>query len=651
MVPRNALRCGRVDPPPQAIQLQAGPLTMTFDTETAFLRKIRFGQREVLRAVYVAVRDRHWRTVPPRISRLLYERRAAEFVLEFDVECREREIAFVWRGRLEGSAEGTLTYNMDGKALSAFLRNRIGFCVLHPILECAGQPCAVERTDASRIAGTFPDRISPHQPFKEIRAITHEVVPGLHAEVRCEGDTFEMEDQRNWTDASFKTYCNPLDLPFPVRVEAGTRISQRVTLRLHGSPETKLPARCIESPTIRVTATAEPPVRLSDIGLGAGSCAEPPGDSQILRLRALNLSHLRADLQPSAPDFADHLRRCHELADRIGVPLEAALHLSERTEVELAAVAGEIRLLKARVARWLVLHRREKSTSAQSVQQARRILSETAPQASFCGGTDGYFVEVNRIRPPLSALDEVCYSLVPQVHAFDNNTLIENLVAQSWTAHNAREICASLPVVISPVTLRSRKHQDLSEADGGKQKLPAGVDTRQMSLFGAGWTLGSLKYLSESGIRSVTYFEALGWRGVMETERGAPMPDLFPSIPGAVFPLYHVLADVGDFAGGEVIPSMSSAPERVESLVLRNGGLIRIMIANLGPSTECAQVAALGPGQEIRVRILDERNVEEAMRDPESFRGEHSVMRTTGHGMLDLCLLPYAVACVDSTVR
>ena len=35
-----------------------------------------------------------------------------------------------------------------------------------------------------------------------------------------------MEDQRNWTDASFKTYSTPLSEPIPVTVKAGTRISQ-----------------------------------------------------------------------------------------------------------------------------------------------------------------------------------------------------------------------------------------------------------------------------------------------------------------------------------------------------------------------------------------------------------------------------------------
>jgi hypothetical protein len=135
----------------------------------------------------------------------------------------------------------------------------------------------------------------------------------------------------------------------------------------------------------------------------------------------------------------------------------------------------------------------------------------------------------------------------------------------------------------------------------------------------------------------------------MESEHGAPSPDLFPSVPGAVFPLYHVLADLGDFAGGEVLSSLSGDPERADCLVLHKGGHIRIMIANLGPSTECVQVAGFGLGKEARLRILDERNAEEAMRDPESFRAESWVPRTTDRGTLELCLLPYAVATVDSS--
>mgnify|MGYP006195238293 CR=1 FL=1 len=43
------------------------------------------------------------------------------------------------------------------------------------------------------------------------------------------GDVFEMEDQRNWTDASYKTYVRPLALPWPYTLEAGTELEQAVT--------------------------------------------------------------------------------------------------------------------------------------------------------------------------------------------------------------------------------------------------------------------------------------------------------------------------------------------------------------------------------------------------------------------------------------
>src|SRR5207244_12399512 len=57
----------------------------------------------------------------------------------------------------------------------------------------------------------------------------------------------------------------------------------------------------------------------------------------------------------------------------------------------------------------------------------------------------------------------------------------------------------------------------------------------------------SAKHLAEAGADSVTYFETAGWRGVLERADGPPDPDRFSSRPGAAFPLYHVLADLGEW--------------------------------------------------------------------------------------------------------
>ena len=67
-----------------------------------------------------------------------------------------------------------------------------------------------------------PDQ--PVLPFAEMAGMGHEVVPGVWADLALEGDIFEMEDQRNWTDASFKTFSTPLRIPYPVGDRQGTRI-------------------------------------------------------------------------------------------------------------------------------------------------------------------------------------------------------------------------------------------------------------------------------------------------------------------------------------------------------------------------------------------------------------------------------------------
>jgi hypothetical protein len=90
---------------------------------------------------------------------------------------------------------------MDGEARSTFRRNRIGFCILHPA-DCAGVACRVTQVNGAVEETTFPQAISAHQPFFNIQSIAQRVTPTLWAEVQFSGDIFEMEDQRNWTDAS-----------------------------------------------------------------------------------------------------------------------------------------------------------------------------------------------------------------------------------------------------------------------------------------------------------------------------------------------------------------------------------------------------------------------------------------------------------------
>jgi hypothetical protein len=653
MTTKNVLYYGKDEPLPEQVALRAGPLSLVY--EDGDLRYVKLGNKEILRRVYIAIRDRNWGTVLPVISNVQMDIAHDSFRISYDVENKEGNIDFFWKGIITGDSDGTITFSMDGQARSTFLRCRVGFCILHP-MELAGATCRIEHVDGAVEECDFPQYIAPQfvidgevkpvHPFNEMQAMSYQVAPDLWAEIRFTGDIFEMEDQRNWTDASYKTYCTPLRLPFPVEVKEGTKVTQSVTTTLKG----EIPKVQVETPeqglTFSVGASSVGP--LPRIGLDSASHGQPLSQKEIERLKALHLSHLRVDLALSQPDYETRLRQATTEARELGIPLEVGVTVSDAAADELKALATVLDQIKPPVWAWLIFHEGTTYTSEEWIKLAREHLADYDPDAKLGSGTNAFFTELNRGRPRFDLLDLVCYSLSPQVHAFDNLSLAETLAAQASTVESTRQFCEGLPIAVGPVTFKMRFNPNATgpEPEPGPGELPSQVDVRQMSLFGAGWTVGSLKYLAESGPQSITYYETTGWRGVMEIEAGAPVPEKFRSIPGAVFPLYHVLAAVGEFAGGQVIPTTSSDALKVDGLALQKDGKTRVLLANLSPETQ--QVSVQNLSQAVQVRHLNETNAEAAMSSPEDFRAEAGDATQTAKGTLELSLLPYAIARIDS---
>ena len=377
------------------LELRAGPLTMIFDPSNAFLRHIRWGGQEVVRAIYGAVRDHDWATIPSAVANLQTEVGADSFRINFDVICRDGKVDYFWRGSVRGESSGKVTYVFEGEARSNFRRNRIGLCVLHPIEECAGRRCAIEHVDGSREIGTFPRNISPDQPFFDIRGIEYGQV-----RVRFEGETFEMEDQRNWGDASFKTYSTPQRLPKPAPVKAGQKVRHEVTVTLGQEP--------------RIVIADEPKFPFPIIGK-------------------------RVDLDLASPDFSK--------LEKSSEPLHVAFIYS--TERELKKLAEAVKRIKPKVGVWLVHHKKETCTSAKSILAAQKALKS---KAKFAGGTREWFVDLNRERAPKDYPAMLVHAATPHIHQPDYTTMIENIAGLAYGAESAKEF-SDKPVVISPITL------------------------------------------------------------------------------------------------------------------------------------------------------------------------------------------------------
>lgn len=535
--------------------LVAGPLRLDYDSGD--IRCVRLGDEEILRRVYVVFQDRNWTARPWRILTEDIDDRGNSFAIRVTARGSFDADPFAWTLDISGDADGTLRYSLLGESSAPFLRNRLGICVLHPMAGFAGRPCAITHVDGRVEASAFPDRISPHQPFLDVTAMTYPVGVSGQARVDFTGEVFETEDHRNWSDASYKTYCTPISLPFPVEVKPGDVVSQSVTLTLAGVGATTPAPLTVRPVEITVDAASQP---MPSIGVHV---TEPAWtESETAFLRSLSLGHLHADIDAEAPGAAQRVVDVVSRAGSLGARVFIALHATGDPDPSLAAplaAAGDV------LAGVWVIRPDEKVTARATIDAWRSALGPDLPWGC---GTNLYFTELNRERPDTQGLAWTTFSVNPQVHAADDRTVLQNTATLAVIADNAADLAGSTQTHVGPVSLRPRFNPNATDpaADVSNTALPADVDARQRESFAAAWTALSVRSLAIPGtVSAVTLFEDLGWKGLRARDSGSE-DAAFPAGPGEAFPVSDVVRALA--RATHVLPTASSDPELVDAVVL-----------------------------------------------------------------------------------
>ena len=571
---------GTAEPPQPARRFRAGSLAVDFVNGN--LRTVRFGGREVLRAIAYVVRDRDWGTFDPIVENLAAEETAERFSLRYEASCRSPEGASLrLRAAIEGTAAGTLRFAVEALPDADFETNRCGFCVLHPIEGVAGAPVEVLHVDGSLERSRFPDLIEPWQPFQDMRAITHEVAEGLRATCRLEGDTFEMEDQRAWTDASYKTYVRPLALPWPYRLPAREPNRQSVTLSLDGP----VPAsREEQSTTVAV-----------GIGEAAGEVLPRFGVAVAPEEAAAALAHLE-DLAALAPRFvlfhldpgAGHGAAALEDFARIAqaVPnaervLEFAVPIGRGTLDEVfAALARDVAAAGLRFDALVVGPDVDRQSTppgsrwpdcpplADVYAAARRAF----PGVTLGGGMLSYFTELNRKRVPASLLDFVTHATCPIVHAADDLSVMQTLEAIPFVTRSARATIGDRPYRLGPTTIGMRQNPYGSRTmpnPHDRRVAMASDDPRARGLFGAAFLVGYAARLAGGTVESWCGASFAGPRGLFDRD-------------GRRAPAFEVARGLAALSGCERLMLASADRARVDGFALRRPeGGTEIWLANL----------------------------------------------------------------------
>ncbi|WP_203582430.1 hypothetical protein [Microbacterium hibisci] len=500
-----------------ARQWRSGPWSLELrDDEFADLA---YEDRVVLRSVRAVVRDRNWDT-----ARLVVDRVDASGIaltLHVHSEGLGADLRGVVRAEVRGP--GRLRVLTDLESAAEFSTNRTGLVVLHPP-GLAGCELRVRHSDGGVEQSRFPERISPHQPAFDIAGLawSHE---GLDVDVRFAGDVFEMEDQRNWTDASYKTYSRPLASPFPYTLRAGERVVQSVDLAVTGTPaavpHTEVTRIRLEEgpalPAIAVSASTAP-------GPAPAADADPADRPPAAVLVELDLAtrNWRAALARAATT---------------GVPLDVRFVLDEADPERIHAGAAALRTLPvARATAFWPTGPARHVSDLEAIALLRHALSEAGVETDVVGGARSHFTELNREQHRLpKGLDGVVFSCTPLFHSLSTAQLVESLSMQRLVAAQAVQIAHGAAVHIGPISLRPHfnnvattappmpEHDDLR--DGYGPALIDAADARQQAPELAAWTVASAAALAVPGVATLAYFEEWGPRGARAAD-GSPRPAL-----------------------------------------------------------------------------------------------------------------------------
>jgi hypothetical protein len=574
-LPERVKQTGRSGEEPDELLLNAGQLRICFSNGA--LRYISADNNELIRMIYVAVRDRDWLTIAPLIKDQKIEKNENSFRISFSCFYQNGEINFSADYIIEGREDNSIVFTMEGRALESFEKNRIGFCVLHPIDGYAGTNCLIGHSDDSVEQSVFPEEISPDQVFRDIKSMKW-ISNRAHCRIDFEGDVFETEDQRNWTDASYKTYSTPLSVPFPVTLEKGTRIYQRISFSVEGSfnVSNDIGERII------VSLFPEESFRLPSVGICQSSRSQPMTLSETKIIRSLRFDHYRVELHLYKSGWQFKAEQGSRESTDLGYQLDLALFFDDNIHQEVNNFTDWYSRRRLPVASILLFHKSVPSTPDKLAREIIPILRKVNPVVKIATGTNANFAQLNQNKPGETGNDSICYSIHPQEHASDNLTLVENLEGQKYSILSAQRFAAKKGIFISPVNIQRRFNANKTYIEiphSGPETLSR-IDSRLMSLFGACWTAISLKYLCENGSENITFYETVGESGIFQGELDSKWPEQFPAVKGMIFPVFHVFRFLLGNKDLKMIKSKSSKPLEIDCLALTDGKKARIILVN-----------------------------------------------------------------------
>lgn len=621
----NVILYGTSDAPIPQKSVRLGPLSFVYTPDS--VRRICWHGTELVRAIAWPIRDENWGTFQPDLLEERVDETDGTFAAHLKFAVADGRLTCVLK--IVAGESGGLTLELSMTPTGGpFATNRAGFTVLHPIKGIAGAPLQVTHSDGAVEETVFPRLISAGQPVFDIHGLSYGL-DGRSVDIAFDGDVFEMEDQRNWSDASYKTYCVPLVYPFTYEIDGPK--TQTVKVTLSGSAPG------------RDTAPTDPGLvfqKFDGTAPAIGLALEPGwlGDERVIR--DSGVQHLVARIGPTADDA--FLARLAEVSGKCELDLEVVVPDRTDPEKALAEIRAGIGQSGLEPTRIMALPERylgsfqptgpwpEGATPGQVVAAARAVF----PGADIGGGMLSNFTEFNRCPPDPAHCDFVTHASSAIVHAGDDLSVCETLEALPQIFESAVALAGGNSYRLGLVSIGMRTNpygSQLAHNPAQVRHTMAHEDPRQRGLFAAAWAVGVLAATQGQAVASLCLAAPAGPFGMSYSKQDYPQAYFDDTKGTSVYPIFHVIRTAAAMAG-HPRRRLLGLPDGLYGY----GAGAGLMIANAS-----SRAMSLRLGQSARVAILDSAAFAAATTDIDWLRN------APRHNATELTLEGYAVAFAD----
>lgn len=571
---------------PEMRELRAGKLRAQLDGGA--LRWIKWGDVEVLRAIMFLVRTPGWGTPDGNITDLSVEETAERFLIRYQAHYGETGHGVVVSVQIEGQSSGALTARSEIQAEAPFETNRSGFVILHPLDGFAGCDVRVEHANADARTLTIPVQISPGQPVMDMQSITHNPVPGLEVETRFEGDIFEMEDHRNWSDASFKTYSRPIGWEYPYILSPEQTVEQSIKVLIRDKGASEQPDSAVSVPDIRdqhMPVFALPLDTLADV-----TAALNQTKAMLALAPAMYLLRLDNTLERADAEFKELARLLSLTNAELEIQIILAAASDNEAGIEIQSIAKRLSdagVIVSRASAFAKIDEQsfqpgEARPDHPSEEAIAGHLGEWFPKADLIGGTPAFFTEFNRKQPDPKLWKGLTFATTPVVHAADDASVMETLQSLPHILGSATALSGGLPLAIGPVGIGARINPygpSPTENDPVDREGMAARDPRQRGLIAAAWIVGYLARIVQFAPERFAFGAPTGPFGLISSPQKYARSHWDDLPEGAVLPLYHVARWIA-LAGNADVTSTSVEGDVVQ-LTWERDGMGYALMANL----------------------------------------------------------------------